>query len=294
MREFFDNLLEKFKEDYLRIEENGKLSEKVFIRRIVVGVISIVLCLSAMGFSAYAYFTSSVTSGTSTLTAATYSTEIIVTKASEGSTEESAEALAPTVSGMTQVYGLEADTKYTVTIKATGNAEKGYCKIVVDATSDKYDGIYYTVPLVPSGDALTFTIQCYENVAVEFITNWGSYSGYSAISAENIIEMPTGESNFEVITIGVPTQGADTLSSIAEDETNTEGNSADTTPDNEGEPAGNDNTDTLEPQATSDTTNTEVDASDAGDKSIGDEEPVVDDAETTEDTPSSVSTTEEN
>lgn len=234
--------MKKLYETYLHVPKEGKIKEKVFVSRIAVAVVCMVCCLSAMGFSAYAYFTSSVTSGLNTIRAAVYSTDIVVTDSSNVLVAETKEDDA------TNSYSLSKGT-YTVTIVAQGTATTGYCKVVVNDTEN-----YYTAPITPN-ETLKFEIQCNDSSAeVRIITNWGSCS---VKENAKIVE------NNASITIGNATENTTTFSEPASDITeNKQEDTSDTatvdTPDTSQEAS--ENTDTAEStgqDATSEETPTE-------------------------------------
>lgn len=168
MQDLLASIWTKVVKAYQAQEESGKLTEKAFVRRIAVGIISIVFCLSAMGISAYAFFTSNVTSEKNILTAATYEVNAVV-KAKDTGT-----AIAPT-QGTTDVYVLNKNV-YEIQLAVSGNAQNGYCKI------ELLDGVnvaetYYTRPLAP-GSSITFQITCHQAGTIKITPNWGSYAGY--------------------------------------------------------------------------------------------------------------------
>lgn len=170
MRDLLVTIWTKVVKIYQQQEGSGKLTDKIFVRRIAVGIISIVFCLSAMGFSAYAFFTSNVTSAKNTLTAATY--EVSATIKEKGN----AGAEVGPIQGTTNVYMLNAENTYEVQLTAEGNTQNGYCKIEI------LDGVdivetYYTKPLSPNSQ-MTFDITCYQAGTIRITSNWGSYSGY--------------------------------------------------------------------------------------------------------------------
>lgn len=185
--------MRKLYKEYFHIPEDGKIREKVFVTRVTVAVLGILMWMSAMGFTAYAYYSSSITSGANTIEAAVYGTEIAV---KDTSIEDEASAILQADISLTNSvgsnYALIAEKTYNVEIKATGTASTGYCKIEVGQKGE--DGIYYTIPIKP-GETLTFTIKCYKSSTVSIITNWGSCS---VTDETKIIE-----SN-ESITIGEP------------------------------------------------------------------------------------------
>lgn len=203
--------MKKLYEKYLHVPEEGRIKEKVFICRIAVAIVCMVCCLSAMGFSAYAYFTSSITSSSNIIQAASYSTDIVVKDAT--GTE-----VTPTVEDSDYKYGLGVGT-YTVTLKAIGTAQKGYCKIVIGAVDDESSLKYFTVPMSPdekeSNNVITFTIECYQKTDVRIIANWGSCSETNATKL-----VGTSNENLGVLTIGNATNNVDiSYNSLEETET---------------------------------------------------------------------------
>jgi len=176
MQDFIATIWTKFVKEYFSKEDSGKLTEKVFARRIAVGIASIIFCMCAMGISAYAFFTSNITSAENTITAATYDVNVEIKNADEVLTQES------DVSDV--IYKLESNaTAYEVKLKATGDASVGYCKIEVWSgdviENNALIATYYTRPLAPSENEMTFNIQCNQNAVIKFTPNWGSFSGYS-------------------------------------------------------------------------------------------------------------------
>lgn len=168
--------MKRIYEEYLHVPEDGKIKERVFITRIVVAIVCVVCCLSAMGFSAYAYFTSSITSGSNTIVAATYGAEITVARDDNNPQTK----VTPTVNQTIHTYSLVKGT-YHVVIKATGNAQNGYCKIVIGDVESEDSIKYYTIQMSTDEKAsksqLEFVVECYnDNAELHIIPNWGSCS----------------------------------------------------------------------------------------------------------------------
>lgn len=168
--------MKKWYEEHFRIPENGKISEKVFVSRVVVAVLGILMWMSAMGFTAYAYFTSSITSGSNTIVAATLGAEITVAR-DENNTQTK---VTPIVNQTIHTYSLVKGT-YHVVIKATGNAQNGYCKIVIGDLESEDSIKYYTIQMSTDENAsenqLEFVVECYnDNAELYIIPNWGSCS----------------------------------------------------------------------------------------------------------------------
>ena len=193
--------MRKVYEEYLYVPEEGKIKESVFIMWIADAIVCMVCCLSAMGFSAYAFFTRSITSGSNTIVAATYNVEIQVSKDEKGSLTK----VTPTENQLIYTYDLSKGA-YIVTLKASGNAKMGYCKIVVgdmDAeTSEKYFTIQISTDETDENHQLEFQVECYEErTQVHIIPNWGS------CSEKEERRIGYNEEN-TLITIGTPTKNS--------------------------------------------------------------------------------------
>ena len=168
--------MKRIYEEYLHVPEDGKIRDKVFMVRIAVAIACVVWCLSAMGFSAYAFFTSSITSGSNTIVAATYGAEITVARDDNNPQTK----VTPTVNQTIHTYSLVKGT-YHVVIKATGNAQNGYCKIVIGDVESEDSIKYYTIQMntdeKASKSQLEFVVECYnDNAELHIIPNWGSCS----------------------------------------------------------------------------------------------------------------------
>ena len=157
-------LCRDFEEEYWQVERDGKLCEPVVFRRIAAMVIGMIICMSAMGFSAYAFFTSNVTSGNNKIEAAQYQAEYVVVQGTD--------TILPLEGTEHPTYGLqEGEYQITIRIPESVTASKGYCKIIIGETE-----FYYTTVLAAQ-DELTFTFTNDEEYSVIcFIANWGSCS----------------------------------------------------------------------------------------------------------------------
>lgn len=172
----------KIYEEYFELPEEGKIREKVFIARIAMSVIVMGIWMSMMGFSAYAFFSCSVTSGMNTIKSATYSLDITapdgVAKGANGYVLENASETE------NQTFEFEL-------VKA-GDASVGYCKIITNEGIEQ-KGEVYTTPIgtyqeangetvkVPSMK-VQITVPPSTTMTVEFVANWGSYSGDNAVA----------------------------------------------------------------------------------------------------------------
>lgn len=153
--------------EYFYVPKEGKVREKVLFSRIAVVVIIMLIWMSAIGFTAYAYFTCSVTSGINTITSATYGmeTEIVDSENSQTKLEPSSQ------DGIVSTYNVEAG-EYNISLKATGTASTGYCKIEV--TRGEMTVTLFTEQISPGG-TISFTLVPNADAKVVITPQWGTY-----------------------------------------------------------------------------------------------------------------------
>ena len=153
--------------EYFYVPKEGKVREKVLFSRITVSVIIMLVWLSAMGFTAYAYFNCSVTSGMNTITSATYGMETEIVESENLQTK-----LEPSMQeGMVSTYNVEAGVYY-ISLKATGTASTGYCKIEVKGTEKTVT--LFTQQISPGG-TMSFTLVPNAEATVVITPQWGTY-----------------------------------------------------------------------------------------------------------------------
>lgn len=163
--------------EYFHVPKEGKVREKVLFSRITVAVIIMLIWMSAIGFTAYAYFTCSVTSGMNTITSATYSLKV---------EEPSGKAVADA----------ENKNKYTLSegvydfkLTKEGTATTGYCKILIGTTNEPI--ITEQIGAVAAGEAYvesrTVRIVVTKETVVEFVACWGTYAGEPLKDASEMI-----------------------------------------------------------------------------------------------------------
>lgn len=162
--------MKRIYEEYLHVPEDGKIREKVFIARIAVAIVCVVCCLSAMGFSAYAFFTSSITSGSNTIVAASYGVGGAI--ASSEDTPLTAKADNPLS------YEAVGAGTYTVSINATGTASTGYCKIEI-VGSEKTVTLF--TQQLPPEVTMSFTLVTNGEADITITPQWGTYSNRDVV-----------------------------------------------------------------------------------------------------------------
>ena len=181
------NLFRKF----FYVPQYGKIDDKVMVTRVITSVVTVILCLAAMGFSAYAYFSHDLTSATNTLKGAKFDAKVqMQLNDANGET-----VTVVTSNYKTHIAELKAGQTYFITAQHTSasTAKTGFLIV----TAENCNTRYHTVQLGKDGAGLTETITfCLTPTAdtkVTFLAHWGtsSYYGY-ATDNENYIQ--SGES----------------------------------------------------------------------------------------------------
>ena len=153
----------------------AKLTDKAFCRLVVTSVVGILVCIACLCSSTFAWFTASVPNTGNEIKTATECL-LSVTIAENG------EALE----GENNVYALEADVVYTVTLSLPAGSASGYCLIRTDLST------YYTDYLLgnqPEDQAFSFSLTVAESKSVTLIPRWGIYAGDPDVVADALIEV---------------------------------------------------------------------------------------------------------
>ena len=131
-------------------------------------MLSILLCMTLLCGMTWAWFASTQSTPAATIQAATYRIDVV---AKNGETVLTA--------GQDGKYSLAKDVAYTVTLTASGNASKGYCKVTLPDNS-----VLRTAQIAPK-NSLTFTLTLTSDGNVSFSPEWGTYSGEAEITPEH-------------------------------------------------------------------------------------------------------------
>ncbi len=86
--------MKKIYEEFLKIPKSEKICEKVMMTRISLSIAIMVLCLGAMGITAYAYFSCNITSAVTTIQSARYELNVTVTETAQLGDENAGVAAA--------------------------------------------------------------------------------------------------------------------------------------------------------------------------------------------------------
>lgn len=150
------------------IPKYGKVSEKALLSHLSVYISVTVLCLAAMGFTAYAYFSCTVSSGNNIITSAHFDADISI----EGVT-------LTEIAGKHYTADLKADTQYVVKITSRGTAQTGFVVLQIG------DAVYHTqqfgmVENVPVTQ-IQFMLQLDQDQQVVFVPHWGTSCYYGSV-----------------------------------------------------------------------------------------------------------------
>lgn len=151
-------------------------ADSIMLKHLASTVTVVLICLAAISFSAYAYFSHSVTSSTNTIKASSFSSSIAIKKSNGDTITE----------GKIQSYLFEPG-KYIVTINADDSTTgTGYCVIQVAGTK------YYTQQLGKDMNApgqkrtqINFMLDVEADTTIEIESRWGTSSFYSTEGTNN-------------------------------------------------------------------------------------------------------------
>lgn len=154
--------------------DNKQVKAETNLTKILLpSVLSILLCMALLCGMTWAWFASTQSTPAATIQAATYHIDVVA-KTKNGGTVLTA--------GQGGKYSLAAGVVYTVTLTASGNASKGYCKVTLPDNT-----VLRTAQIAPK-NSLTFTLTLTSDGNVSFSPEWGTYSGEPEIKADGVVE----------------------------------------------------------------------------------------------------------
>ena len=146
--------------------DNKQVKAETNLTKILLpSVLSILLCMTVLCGMTWAWFASTQSTPAATIQAATYHIDVVA---------KNGETVLTT--GQNGKYPLAKGT-YTVTLTASGNASKGYCKVTLPDNS-----VLRTAQIAPK-NSLTFTLTLTSDGNVSFSPEWGTYSGTAEITS---------------------------------------------------------------------------------------------------------------
>lgn len=146
--------------------DNKQVKAETNLTKILLpSVLSILLCMTLLCGMTWAWFASTQSTPAATIQAATYHIDVVA---------KNGETVLTT--GQDGKYPLAKGT-YTVTLTASGNASKGYCKVTLPDNT-----VLRTAQIAPK-NSLTFTLTLTSGGNVSFSPEWGTYSGTAEIES---------------------------------------------------------------------------------------------------------------
>lgn len=172
--------MRKLYNEFFYIPTHGKIRDKVMLTRVVTTVIIILMCLAVMSVSAYAYFSSNITSSSSLIKVAHFETSVSI-KATD-SKGEAVDITPETTDNQIHTATLKAGVyNVTLALNPDNTAKTGFMIL----TAKNCNETYHTQQLgkdavVQGGETkeFTFELTVTDDTVVEFASCWGTSSYY--------------------------------------------------------------------------------------------------------------------
>lgn len=151
--------------EYFKIENNEKITDKAMLGRVIITVAVILVCVFAMSFTAFAFFTSDATSSVNPIQAASFEVDTFVDSAP-----------------VDLIGTLDGEHIITLTVKDTSTATTGYCVVTIGNNQ------YITQQFVRGENGLntiTITVKLKNPTDVVIETRWGTSAVYAAVMQNN-------------------------------------------------------------------------------------------------------------
>lgn len=161
--------------EFFCIPKHGKVREKVMLTRMAMTVTTVIMCLAAMSFTAYAYFSCNITSGSNIIKAANFEANVSITL-----TDSNNDPITVTNNGKVQTVNLDAG-KYTIELtRGNSTAHKGFCVITVGDKNYYTDQIGVDAEKDLTDAKVKFELWLSSPARIEVLSHWGTsvYYGY--------------------------------------------------------------------------------------------------------------------
>ncbi len=149
------------------------------MRKVTAIITALVIGVACFSVTVYAWFQASITNTGNKIESAEYGIQVSITT---NGTNVSPDA--------DDNYDLAANTAYSVTLTAFGDAEKGYCVMSNGSVS------WNTQQILP-GESMTFTLIPEKNAAYTFKANWGTVEGAVISGGDTIGSKAAGSSELK-------------------------------------------------------------------------------------------------
>lgn len=159
--------------EFFHIPKHGKIREKVMLSRIVMTVTIVIMCLTAMSITAYAYFSYNVTSASNIIKAANFEANVSITIKDSNN-----DPITVTKDGKVQTANLEAGN-YTIELsRGNSTAHKGFCVITIGDKTYYTDQIGIDVDKNLTEATVKFELWLSSPTKIEVLSHWGTYVYY--------------------------------------------------------------------------------------------------------------------
>ncbi len=198
----------KIYREFFYIPKYGKVREKVMLAQMILTIATVAVCLVAMSITAYAYFSTNVSSSSNSIKTAYFKAQISVKDKSDGDVNPSSSDDQKTV------FTFNEPGIYTATIgKESCTAKTGFCIICVGeekyytqqigvdrtAKNEERESINLTLEVNTAGAIVTFE------------SHWGTASCYNEIGSaiKNCFYVVSSEDASGKIVIGKPAEATE-------------------------------------------------------------------------------------
>lgn len=177
--------MRKFFHEFFYVSRHGNVRDKVILTRLATTVTVFILCLSAMSITAYAYFSTNVSSGTNVIRTANFEIAVQISD-TDGNVDDSVNVITSDRKIFT-LEGLTVGKTYIVNVTTNehSTAKTGFILV----TADRCPDIYHTQQLgkVAGGETtqLSFKLMITDTANVYLKAHWGTSSRYDAYKDEN-------------------------------------------------------------------------------------------------------------
>ena len=179
--------MRKLYNEFFYVPKYGKVREKVMLASVVRTITIVLLCLAAISITAYAYFSSSITSSLNTIKTASFYTDVTVRITAQDGTPVENGNITPITSNNKsfRVEGLEVGRWYQFTITKNNirnTAETGFIIVSAEGCSTTYHTQQLGVDKGVPGEytpAITFKLMITNPTDVILRSHWGTSSFYS-------------------------------------------------------------------------------------------------------------------
>lgn len=170
--------MKKLYNEFFYVPKYGKVKEKVMLMRTALTVVIMVVCLFAMSFTAYAYFSHNVASGSNIIKAAYFDAQITVNNGSNDVT------LAK--DGKYQTALLPAGD-YSIKLEhGSSTADTGFCIVTIGETVYHTGQIGEDVAKSVDGASVIFTLRLSTDTNIRILSHWGTSSKYGYGDEDNV------------------------------------------------------------------------------------------------------------